>query len=479
MTKLVKLFMQPRTEALKHLFKQWNGQEVLHCVPLAPSGSDRLYYRLSGENASFIGTYNADKRENQAFIAFSHFFLNQGLNVPRVYSHDSQNNVYLQTDLGDTTLFELLSTEGFTGRVCTLYREVVKQLPLLQTGNVAAFDFNICYPRHAFDRQSMIWDLNYFKYYFAKLSGIGFDEQALEDDFNTLMAFLLESPAETIMLRDFQSRNVMIVDETPYFIDFQGARKGPLHYDLASLLYDAKANLSEPFREELLELYLRELNKVIPTDAKIFTEHFYGFVLIRILQALGAYGYRGFYQRKKHFLQSIPYALKNLEMLLQRHHPPVVLNELDSLLLKMAGNEKLAALSKPDLKVSIQSFSFKEGIPNDSGAHGGGFVFDCRALPNPGRQEAYKILSGNDEPVIQFLAAQAEPATFLSGVYILVDQAVENYMSRGFTSLSVSFGCTGGQHRSVYCANQLSNHLKKKYNLIIEPTHLMKEKWVK
>jgi aminoglycoside/choline kinase family phosphotransferase len=471
--------MQPHTEALKHLFKQWSGQEVLTCVPLAPSGSDRIYYRLSGVNASAIGTYNADKKENQAFFTLSKHFSTQELNVPLVYIDDSINNVYLQTDLGDTTLFRLLSTEGFSDRICTLYREVVKQLPLLQTGNASTFDFNICYPRHAFDRQSMAWDLNYFKYYFAKLSGVSFDEQALEDDFNTLMAFLLESPAETILLRDFQSRNVMIVDGTPYFIDFQGARKGPLHYDLASLLYDAKANLSDAFREELLALYLRELEKIIPTDTKNFTERFYGFVLIRILQALGAYGYRGFYQRKKLFLQSIPYALKNLEKLLKHHHPPVALPELDSLLLKMAGSEPLAALTKPELKVKIQSFSFREGIPEDSGEHGGGFVFDCRALPNPGRLEAYRTLTGKDESVSQFLAAQAAPATFLSGVYTLVDQAVENYMSRGFTSLTVSFGCTGGQHRSVYCAIQLSQHLNKKYNLSIEPIHLMSEKWVK
>ena len=471
--------MQPHTEALKQLFKQWSGQEVSSCIPLAPSGSDRIYYRLSGLNTSIIGTYNSDKKENQAFFAFSKLFLDKSLNVPRVHIHDSKNDIYLQTDLGDTTLFGLLSMEGYTKRVRSLYREVVKQLPMLQTSHTSDFDLNVCYPRHAFDRQSMSWDLNYFKYYFAKLSGITFDEQALEDDFNALIEFLLKAPAKTILLRDFQSRNVMIVKDNPYFIDFQGARMGPLHYDLASLLYDAKANLSDSFREELLDLYLNELDEIIPTDKKDFTEHFYGFVLIRILQALGAYGYRGFYQRKKLFLQSIPYALKNLENVLKHHHPPVMLPELDSLLIKMADSESLASLTKPELKVNIQSFSFREGIPKDVGGHGGGFVFDCRALPNPGRLEEYKTLTGMDDAVSQYLASRAESATFLSGVYTLVDQAVENYITRRFTSLTINFGCTGGQHRSVYCARQLSEHLNNKYHLNIEPIHLMSEKWVK
>lgn len=471
--------MQQTTEALKHLYKQYKGQEVLTCIPLAASGSDRVYYRLTSANHSLIGTYNADERENDAFFAFSKLFLELGLRVPEVLAKDLKNHVYLQTDLGDITLFELLSTEGFTPRVKALYREVVRQLPLLQTSNSAGFDFNQCYPRFAFDKQSMAWDLNYFKYYFAKLSGISFDEQSLEDDFNALMAYLLKAPANTIMLRDYQSRNVMIVNETPYFIDFQGARKGPMHYDLASLLYDAKANLSDEFRDELLELYLESIESIVSADKQPFREFFYGFVLIRILQALGAYGYRGFYQRKKLFLQSIPYALKNISKILKYHHPPVALPALDALLLKMVDSESLAALTKPELKVKIQSFSFKQGVPEDISGHGGGFVFDCRALPNPGRLEKYKTLSGEDEAVSQYLAGRPETATFLSGIYTIVDQAVENYMSRGFTSLTVNFGCTGGQHRSVFCALQLSAHLNKKYNLNISPAHLMREKWVR
>ncbi|GAB1405302.1 MAG: RNase adapter RapZ [Lentimicrobiaceae bacterium] len=471
--------MHSHIEALKQLFKQYTGKEVSSIVPLAPSGSDRIYYRLSAQGHSIIGTYNNDKKENQAFIIFSEHFAKQGFKVPLVYLHDEKNDVYLQTDLGDLSLFGMLAEEGLSPDVRKLYREVVKQLPGLQTANASGFNYDICYPRHAFDRQSMAWDLNYFKYYFAKLSGIGFDEQALEDDFDTLTAFLLESPADTILLRDFQSRNIMITGGEPHFIDFQGARKGPLPYDLASLLYDAKANLPDAFREELLDLYLSVLGEQKNQDTGNFNRHFYGFVLIRILQALGAYGYRGFYQGKKLFLQSIPYALANLKKVLNHHHPPVSIPELDKLLLKMAESDILASKTHSGLKVSIQSFSFKEGIPRDEGEHGGGFVFDCRALPNPGRLEAFKDLTGNDEAVKSFLAARPEPATFLSGVYLLVDQAVENYLSRGFTSLTVSFGCTGGQHRSVYCAAQLSSHLNMKYNLTTVPVHLMKDKWIK
>jgi len=469
--------MKDNSNVLRELFRSWSGEESIKAEELPASGSDRKYYRISSRETQAIGAWNNDLNENQAFISFAKHFISQGLPVPEVYLADDSGKYYLQSDLGNTTLFSMLAEEGLTNHVKDIYRQVIHWLPRFQIDGAKGLDFSVCYPRAAFDKQSMMWDLNYFKYYFVRLSGQGFNEQGLEDDFTRLTNFLLEAKNSFFLYRDFQSRNVMIVGNRPYFIDFQGGRQGPLQYDIASLLFDAKANLPNDFREELLKLYISEARTLTDFDETEFLKYYYGFVLIRILQALGAYGFRGFYQKKEHFLQSIPYALDNIEYLLNHHHPEIDFPELEKLLRSFTQSEHLRSYAKPGLKVRISSFSYKYGIPEDKSGNGGGFVFDCRALPNPGRLAEYQNLTGKDNSVKQYLSAQSETGLFLASVYSIVDQAVENYINRGFENLMVNFGCTGGQHRSVYCAEQLSAHLNKRYRLNIVPDHTQSNSW--
>lgn len=462
---------------LGELFTQWSGEEARLIADLPASGSDRRYYRISGSETDAIGAYNPDEKENRAFVGFTKHFCEKGLPVPEVFAFHPDEQAYLQSDLGKDNLFSILTEEGLSNRVKDLYRQVITWLPQFQVKGVNGLDLSLCHPRKAFDRQSMMWDLNYFKYYFVRLAGLSFDEQALEDDFEKLIAFLSEARSDYFMYRDFQSRNVMIANNRPFFIDYQGGRLGPLQYDIASLLFDAKANLPNNFREELLNLYIDEVSKYTPINRDEFTRYYYGFVLIRILQAMGAYGFRGFYQKKEHFLQSIPFALSNLEYILNHKHPGIEFSTLEKLLRSYIVSETLQNYAKPGLKVRICSFSYKEQIPADHSGNGGGFVFDCRALPNPGRLEQFRTLSGLDEAVANYLAMQPETGFFLGNIYNIVDQAVENYNARGFQHLMVNFGCTGGQHRSVYFAEQLSQHLNKRFKMNTVPEHTQKEKW--
>jgi aminoglycoside/choline kinase family phosphotransferase len=475
--------MSSPEKILKELYKSCTGSYPDKITLLPASGSDRSYYRLHGKKV-VIGAWNETIRENDAFIAFTRHFFLQGLPVPEVFIVSDDHKAYLQTDLGDDTLFSLLTANGFTDDVVNYYNLVVRWLPFFQVKGFKGLDLSYCYPRHSFDRQSMMWDLNYFKYYFARLSCIDFDEQALEDDFQTLVNFLLEAESNFFMFRDFQSRNIMIVDNNPYFIDYQGGRSGPLQYDLASLLFDAKANLSPPLRNELMEVYLTSIEELIAGqsgtklfDRSLFLKYFDGFVLLRILQALGAYGFRGFYQKKEHFLQSIPYAMKNLRWLFSQPTFTLKLPELTKLPDYEKENPAIPQPVSAGLNVRVTSFSYKQGIPNDKSGNGGGFVFDCRALPNPGRLTEYQTYSGLDQSVATYLKGYPEMETFLNNVFNLVDAAVVNYKERGFKNLMVSFGCTGGQHRSVYCAEKLANHLHQKFGLNIVPEHTEKKRW--
>lgn len=319
----------------KDLFKSWSKEEIVKITPIAESGSNRKYYRLNGKSETAIGVYNPNKKENIAFLTFAEHFLNKGLSVPKVYQHDLSNNIYIQEDLGDNSLFDLLQADGFSERVEKYYYEALKQLTKFQIDAGKDLDYSVCYPRNKFDRQSILWDLNYFKYYFLKPDGIQFDEQELEDDFNTLVNFLLQTEIDFFMYRDFQARNIMIKNEQLFFIDFQGGRKGALQYDPASLIWSARANLPFSQKENLLNYYLDELNKRIKINDKEFKKYYYGYVLIRILQTLGAYGFRGYLERKDHFLNSIPFALNNIKWLLENNKIDLTLNELISALNKL------------------------------------------------------------------------------------------------------------------------------------------------
>lgn len=474
--------MTPDT-ILKALFESWCFESPEKITPLAKSGSDRHYFRIISKNNCALGVFNPDARENLAFIEFSKHFKSKNICVPTIYAEDIGNNAYLIEDLGDMTLFNFLTEERkkskgeFSQPLMDIYKKVIGELPKIQIYAGEGLNYSLCYPRSDFDKQSMMWDLNYFKYYFLKLGGILFDEQALEDDFQKFTDYLLTADKKYFLFRDFQSRNIMIKDEKIYFIDYQGGRRGALQYDLASLLYDAKADIPDEIRIQLLNFYINKLQNYIKTDSKTFKEYFYGFVIIRILQALGAYGFRGFYEKKAHFLASIPYALDNLKSLLEKPDLKFDFPTLKSVLNAVANSERLRSLAAKsnNLTILINSFSFKRGIPVDETGHGGGFVFDCRALPNPGRYEQYKTLTGKDLSVIDFLKKEESVDQFFSHIEFIVSQSVDNYLARGFDYLTVNFGCTGGQHRSVYLAEKLAAKLKDKYNLNLVLRHREQE----
>jgi aminoglycoside/choline kinase family phosphotransferase len=467
-------------DILKSLFEQYFRVPAESVQPLQGElgGSGRKIIRLTGGPRSAIGILYNVREENAAFLAFSKHFRRHGLPVPEIYAEDLNEGAYLEEDLGDTTLFEFLSKnrQGATiaPQVIEAYRKVVAVLPRFQVEAGGDLDYSVCYPISSFDRQSIAWDLNYFKYYFLRLAGIPFNEHSLEDDFSRLTDFLLSVPRDYFLYRDFQSRNIMLRDGQPFFVDYQGGRKGALQYDIASLLYDAKADLPPDLRQQLLDHYLDTLATFIPVDREAFTRYFYAYVYVRIMQALGAYGFRGFYERKVHFLQSVPYALKNLRWLLHHVELPIALPALMGAFQGMLASEKLQSLASDadNLVVRVFSFSFHQGLPTDESGNGGGFVFDGRSLPNPGREERFKSLTGKDARVVDYLNQQESVHQFFASALSLIDSTIASYQSRGFKNLMVSFGCTGGQHRSVYLAEQLAKRLRTKAGVEVDLRHL-------
>ena len=452
------------------------------------SGSGRKLTRLTSGKVSAIGVLYNVREENVAFLEFSRYFRRHGLPVPEIYGEDLDHDAYLEEDLGDTTLFEFLSANRTGAKIASpvieAYRTVVTLLPRFQVEAGRGVNYKVCYPRSSFDRQSIAWDLNYFKYYFLRLAGVPFNEQALEDDFGRLTEFLLQADGDYFLYRDFQSRNVMLRDARPWFVDYQGGRKGALQYDVASLLFDSKADLPPELRRQLLEDYLGRLSDFIRLERDVFMHYYYAYVFVRLMQALGAYGFRGFYEQKTHFLQSVPYALKSLRWLLENVELPIALPTLMEAFRGMLSSERLQTLppdvesvaQSQNLTVRIFSFSFHRGLPKDETGHGGGFIFDARSLPNPGREERFKPFTGKDTPVIDYLDRQESVHLFLASAASLVDSSLSNYQSRGFKNLMVSFGCTGGQHRSVYLAEQLAKHLRARNSVNVVVRHLELEK---
>ena len=490
-------------DVLKELFERHFHAPPSNIQPLQGQlgGSGRNITRLSSAQHSAIGILYNVREENIAFLEFSRHFRRHGLPVPEIYAEDLNHGAYLEEDLGSTTLFEFLSQnragENLAPQAVEAYRKVVAQLPRFQVEAGRDLNYKVCYPRGSFDRQSIAWDLNYFKYYFLRLAGIPFNEQALEDDFDCLTNFLLSANCDYFLYRDFQSRNVVLQNGQPFFLDYQGGRKGALQYDIASLLYDAKADLPPELRQHLLDLYIDKLGGFIDVDTEAFLHHYYSYVYVRILQALGAYGFRGFYERKAHFLQSVPYALKNLRWLLHNVKLPIALPTLTEAFVSMLASEKLQALSsdadnliagtvnitpaseKPqglaseaeNLTVRIWSFSRHRGEPKDESGNGGGYIFDGRDLPNPGREERFKALTGKDAPVIDYLNQQESVRQYMANVISLVNAHVNEWQRRRFKHLMVSFACTGGRHRSVYLAEQLAKHLRERNGVDVVVRH--------
>ena len=460
-------------KVLSELYITYTNEEPQNIEELPSSGSNRRYFRLSGKQ-SLIGVIGTCKEENEAFLYMDAHFISKGLPVPKVLLHSEDKMAYIQEDLGDTLLFNAIEkgrkTTVFSEEEKILLSKTIRLLPDIQFAGADGMDFSKCYPASEFNARSILWDLNYFKYCFLKATGMEFLEDKLEDDFQRLTDVLLRSSSATFMYRDFQSRNVMIKDGEPWFIDFQGGRKGPVFYDVASFLWQAKANLPDSLRGELLEDYINALRKYTPVDKEYFYAQLRHFVLFRTLQVLGAYGFRGYFEKKPHFIQSVPFAIANLRSLLTV--PYLEYPYLNKILKELVGLKQFTDdLQKHTLTVRVMSFAYKKGIPNDPSGNGGGFVFDCRAVNNPGKYERYKPFTGLDTQVIKFLEDDGEILTFLDHAYAMVDASVKRYVERGFTNLMVSFGCTGGQHRSVYCAQHMAEHINKKFNVKVELVH--------
>ena len=438
-------------------------------IPITGSASNRSYYRMSSAAGRCVGVVGLDRAENHAFLTLARHFLSKGLPVPEVFVSSQDEMRYLQEDLGDDVLFGRYSKTGFDESVEGLLCRTMSLLPKMQFEGGSGLDFSICYPQPEFDMRMVMFDLNYFKYCFLKPSGLEFNEVLLQDDFERFADDLLScsSDVPTFMYRDFQSRNVMIRDDHPYFIDFQGGRRGPVHYDVASFVWHARSGFPAELRERMVDSYLDSLSRYMDVDRTEFMEKLDLFVLFRTLQVLGAYGFRGWAEHKANFVVSIPKAVKALAGLLEedlssvRERYPYMYETLTRMTLLPRFDGESAADGR--LNVTVTSFSFKKGIPEDPSGNGGGYVFDCRSIHNPGRYPQYRNLTGMDEPVISFLEDDGEITGFLEHVYGVVDPHVETYSRRGFTSLKVSFGCTGGQHRSVYCAEHLASHLASKY----------------
>ncbi|MDR0334065.1 MAG: phosphotransferase [Dysgonamonadaceae bacterium] len=458
---------------LIHLFTSYTKKSNPKIEALLASGSNRKYFRLTQGDISLISVYSPVCEENRAFISLANHFHKQGLNVPKVLAVSDDELFYLQEDLGDTSLFDTIKSGRNTGvfnhEEKKLLHKTIARLADFQHIGAQGLDFNVCYPLPEFNRRSIFWDLNYFKYNFLKTTGIEFREDLLENDFERFADTLLEEKSDTFMYRDFQSRNVMVVDHNPYFIDFQGGRKGAIHYDVASFLWQAKANFPQTLRDELIETYINSLKKYQAVNEIDFHQKLRQFVLFRTLQVLGAYGFRGYFEKKAHFIQSIPFALDNLcELLKDGFDEYPYLKEI---LETLTTRYNRAAAENEELTVRIFSFAYKNGIPDDISGNGGGYVFDCRALHNPGRYPEYLFASGLDESVINFIENGGEMAVFLANIYPLIDNHIKIFRARNFTNLMISFGCTGGQHRSVYAAQKVAEYISKQLNINVHLTH--------
>ena len=498
-------------EALRKLYEQWKGEAPVQTERLAGAGSNREYYRMTdGEGQSVIGCIGTSRDENHAFVCLTRHFTRRQLPVPQILAVSNDELRYLQTDLGDQSLFDALRVGReaggrYTQQERALLVKTIRELPNIQMRGARGLDWSCCYPQPEFDQDSVLFDLNYFKYCFLKATGLDFHELKLEANFRMLAKDLTAETCDAFLYRDFQARNVMLVDGEPRFIDYQGGRKGPFYYDLASFLWQASAKYPDKLRRDLIAEYYDSLKNYteVPSE-RHFKARLDLFVLFRTLQVLGAYGFRGYFERKRHFIDSIPPAMDNMRNLLKNStvdaYPYLkeVLRNMcqlpqfapqkvvvpkradgykttESNVYKPHPQDGPATFSKYDgtgpLVVRVFSFSYRKGIPEDESGNGGGYVFDCRSTHNPGRYEPYKQLTGLDEPVIRFLEDDGEITVFLQSVYRLADAHVERYLQRGFTSLMFSFGCTGGQHRSVYSAQHLAEHIHEKYGIEVRICH--------
>ena len=485
--------MQIPIEEIKKLFATFSAASISNIDKLPQAGSERDYFRLYTTEGNFIATYGANIQENESFIYFSRHFTGKQLRTPKILGVNSDKNIYIQQDFGNVSLMDKLEQNGFTEAVYNLYKQSLQQLAFLQIKGHEGLDYKKCLTNSSFGKEAIMADLLYFKYYFLDALRRPYDKQKLIKDFEALSNYLSHTEYKFFMFRDFQSRNIMVassygvgVDEAVHFIDYQGGMNGAPQYDVASLLWQARANLNDDWKQRLLEDYMNTFENIIehPIDKDVFKSQYNGYVLIRLLQVLGAYGFRGLFERKAHFLTSIPLALQNLKWFVANHNVGIALPEFKKVLELCISDEVIQeftpvqATDETALVVSINSFSFiKTGYPADETNNGGGFVFDMRGILNPGRFDAYKHLSGLDKTVKDFLEQQTNMPDFLNSVYSIIDISVQDYIKRDFQHLSINFGCTGGQHRSVYAAEAVARHLRNKFKVKIELNHQNKKNW--
>lgn len=476
--------MQHLSEKIASLYKEWKGKEASYIELLPQSGSERRYFRIRGEYESVIGTYGANVQENQTFFYFSRNFKSKGLAVPQIFAVSEDEMFYLQEDFGNTSLLNHLELKSFSQEVYDLFKKSLEALADLQVKGDADLNYDYCLTNKEFGKQAIMADLLYFKYYFLDALRKPYDKQKLIDDFEALSNYLTHTEYKYFMFRDFQSRNIMITeDNTVHFIDYQGGMKGAPQYDVASMLWQARANLPEKWKNNLLEDYMEYFEKIIgqTIDKNIFRSQYNGYVLIRLLQVLGAYGFRGLFERKAQFLTSIPLALSNLKDFIKDQSVGISVPEFMKVLDMCLADEVIAqftptkATDNTPLVIKIYSFSYRKQLPVDDSGNGGGFLFDCRGILNPGRVDSMKTQTGRDKEVMDFLEQQTKMPEFLNSTMDVVDITVEEYIKRGFESLLVGFGCTGGQHRSVYAADAMARHLKNKFKVKIELKHIVQE----
>jgi len=482
--------MQHLVASIASLYKEWKGTEPVSVDLLPQSGSERRYFRLFGPESSVIGTYGANIKENEAFIYFSRHFKKKGLAVPGIFAVSEDGVFYLQEDFGDDSLLTHLEAKGFTDEVYGLFKKSLDELARLQVLGDEGLDYSQCLTNAEFGKQAIMADLLYFKYYFLDALRKPYDKQKLIDDFEALSTYLTHTEYKYFMFRDFQSRNIMVIpspvdngEASVHFIDYQGGMKGAPQYDVASMLWQARANLPDDWKNDLLEGYMDSFSAMTgqQIDKAIFRSQYNGYVLIRLLQVLGAYGFRGLFERKAQFLTSIPLALRNLKDFFQNQSLGISVPEFRKVLDMCVADEIIGhftptqATEETPLIVRVHSFSFRRQIPADDSGNGGGFIFDCRGILNPGRVDSMKTQTGRDKEVKDFLEQQTKMPEFLNSVFDIVDTTVEEYIRRDFESLMISFGCTGGQHRSVYAADAMARHLKNKFKVKIVLKHIVQE----
>jgi aminoglycoside/choline kinase family phosphotransferase len=449
----------PKTEILKEMVHGITGAVPSECIPIfSGSASPRQYFRLYAESGTFIGTISNHQKENEAFFYLTDYFRQHGLPVPAILAARPDAGAYIQEDLGDLTLNALL-TEDLNGNI-ELVERALEWLIRFQVSGTFGLDYGKCYPNPLFDKQTALWDLHYFKYMFLKLAGIDYDDNTIEQEFNHLLDSIFEDCVTGFMYRDFQSRNIMVRHNMLWFIDYQGGRRGPLPYDAASLLYQSRIDLSDQERERLTALYSSMLQEYFPLQTDVFSLQVKGFAVLRLLQTLGAYGFRGLFEGKEAFRKPIVPAIRNVLHVIGQTTRFLKLEYLTQLLNKASERFPETEVVTRDFTLTINSFSYMQGVPKDFTGNGGGFVFDCRALPNPHRDETLRPLNGKDQPIREWLGKKEEVARFLEHCEALVLASADLYISRGFTNLQVNFGCTGGKHRSVFCAEVMAKRIQ-------------------